>query len=181
MSDPFVGEIRLFAGQYAPEGWLPCDGRLLNIGDYNLLFHVLHTVYGGDGTATFGLPDLRRRIPIGTGQLQATAGSRYALGEHGGAETVTLTVADLPDHSHAMRATKQPATQTTPGGGLYATSATGFAAYTTHNPNIRATTLATASITSTGGGQAHDNVMPSMPLTYIIAATGYFPNSPSKS
>lgn len=182
MSEPFVGEIRLFAGRFAPLDWCLCDGRLLPINGYHLLYQLLQTTYGGDGVTTFGVPDLRGRIPVGIGPLTAATGTTtYALGQQGGAETVTLTQATMPTHTHAMQAVKAAASQASPVQGMYAELAAGFTGYTTDNSGGRTSQLAPAAIQSTGGGQAHDNVMPSMPLTYIIATTGLYPSPASSS
>lgn len=182
MTEPFIGEIRLFAGRYAPLDWCVCDGRLLPINGYHLLYQLLQTTYGGDGVSTFGIPDLRGRVPVGVGPLASAAGNTtYTLAQQGGAETVTLTQATMPSHTHAMQAVKTAATQASPGKGMYAEPPAGFTSYTTCTQGGRTLQLASGSIQPTGGGQAHDNVMPSMPLTYIIATTGLYPSPASVS
>ncbi len=123
MSSPYVGEIRIFAGNFAPYGWMFCDGSLLSIPEYETLFNLIGTTYGGDGQSTFALPDLRGRLPL-------HFGNGFTLAETGGVETVTLTVSQIPAHSHALLATTNPAAGTAPSGNVApAVAATlGFAA-----------------------------------------------------
>src|ERR1051326_1475358 len=108
MSTPYIGEIRLFAGNFAPVGWLFCDGSTLPISQYDVLFNLIGTTYGGDGQNTFDLPDLRGRVPLHQGSNQA---STYVLGEEGGVESVTLTTQQIPQHTHALQATTASGTQ----------------------------------------------------------------------
>src|SRR2546430_10027020 len=108
MAQPYVGEIRMFAGYFAPAGWMFCEGQLLPISEYETLFNLIGTTYGGDGQSTFALPDLRGRVPL-------HQGSGFTLAENGGVETVTLTVAQIPSHSHAFLATNASADATAPG------------------------------------------------------------------
>lgn len=176
MSDPYVGEMRLFAGNYAPQGWCPCDGRVLAIQDYQALFALIGTTYGGDGRTTFAIPDLRGRIPVGTGQLTAGGTGVYKLGQTGGATTVALSTANLPSHSHTMLAIDEPASQASPAYGMYAVPGTGFACYATYAAGAETVALNAGSIQPAGGGQPHGNLMPSMPLSWIIALTGQYPD-----
>ena len=113
MSEPFVGEIRMFGFGFAPQGWAPCNGQLLPINQNQALFSLLGTTYGGDGEATFALPDLRSRVPVGQGQGPGL--SAYAEGQAGGAETVTLTATQMPGHTHPVRASSSAAGSTSPG------------------------------------------------------------------
>ena len=169
MSQPYVGEIRMFAGNFAPAGWLFCEGQLLPISDNETLFNLIGTTYGGDGQSTFGLPDLRGRLPLhmGTG-----GGSTYTLAETGGVETVTLTTPQLPAHNHAYLATTTVATQASPSGQVIGQS-TVAKMYISANPTA---TQAANSIGSTGGSQPHDNFQPYLCVYFIISLFGIFPS-----
>ncbi len=171
MSEAYVGEIRMFAGNYAPEGWLPCDGSAQSINTYQALYSLLGTTYGGDGVNNFKLPDLRGRLPIGMGQ--GTGLTARPLGQQTGTETVTLTVAQTPAHSHGFAA----------GGTASAASPQGLVPGTTSGFNLYATSatagawLAPGSVTpSDGGAQPHNNVMPSLAISFIICTQGYYPS-----
>ncbi|MEN8115919.1 MAG: tail fiber protein [Bacteroidota bacterium] len=171
MSDPFVGEIRMFAGNFAPRGWALCDGQLLAISQNDALFSLLGTIYGGDGRTTFGLPDLRGRIPVHMGSGPGLSTRR--LGSKGGAETHTLTVNQLPSHNHAVIAANQS-------GNNLGENPNKFAASQHKNVYKTNTTgelnLAGNSITDTGGVQSHPNIMPFQCVHYIIALVGIFPS-----
>jgi len=167
--DAYVGEIRLFAGSYAPTNWAFCDGSVLNISSNPTLYSLLGTTYGGDGTTTFALPDLRGRVPVHFGQL--TGGSYYTLGNQGGSETHTLTLNELPSHSHTLSGENVAGNLDNPSGNVLANTN----AYVV-NPN--STTIAAMdanSINQPGGYGAHDNVMPFQVLNYIICTQGMFP------
>lgn len=175
MSDPYLGEIRMFAGNYAPENWHFCDGSLLNISDYNALFALIGTTYGGNGSTTFGLPDLRGRLPIGQGQGPGL--TNRILGQSGGSETVRLAEAEMPTHKHTVNASAATGTQANPKNGVWAslaaanqyiTSAEIISPSVTHAMN-------SAAVGSSGGGAAHDNMMPAFPLSFIIALQGEYP------
>ncbi|MDN4163326.1 phage tail protein [Nocardioides abyssi] len=169
MSNPYLGEIRMFAGNFAPQGFELCDGRLLPISEHDALYALLGTTYGGNGETTFGLPDLRGRLPVhqgtGTGLSPRTLGQAY------GTEQVTVTTAQLPAHHHAMTAATA-ATSTSPVGALPGVPV-GGAAYA--EPSAAAHTLHAATVTSAGGTQPHDNRMPTLAITFIIATAGLFP------
>jgi microcystin-dependent protein len=170
MSDPYIGEIRMFGGNFAPVGWSFCNGQLLSISEYTALFQLIGTTYGGDGVSTFALPDLRGRLPIsqGTGQ-----GGSYALGQAAGTETVTLTTAQMPAHAHSFVGSTAEVEVATPANGVFATSAdTPF--YAPYNPG-KGATLNAAVVGSAGGSQPHDNMMPSLCVTFIIALEGIYP------
>lgn len=163
----FLGEIRLFAGNFAPMGWAFCDGSLLSISQNTALFSLIGTTYGGDGISTFGLPDLRSRVPI-------HAGPGYPLGQSGGVEAVTLTTAQLPAHTHLPRVSSAAGTQTSPAGNVWA-SGSGFPyAAPSVAPNV---TLDPAAVQPSGGGQPHDNMVPFLAINFIIAMNGIFPSS----
>lgn len=167
--DGYLGEIRMFAGNYAPEGWALCDGSLLQIASYEALFTLLGTTYGGNGSSTFGLPDLRGRAPMSVGT--GTGLSARTLGAAVGVETVTLAPNNQPAHTHTMAA-GGAGTTNTPEGKLPA-SVTGFNLYApaTTAPGV----MANAAITSSGGNAAHNNMMPTVCINFIIALTGLYP------
>ena len=169
MSDQYVGEIRMFAGNYAPEGWAPCNGQLLSITDNEVLFTLIGTTYGGDGVTTFGVPDMRGRVPISVGN---GGGSNYVLGQKSGAESVTLLTAQMPAHGHL------PAAQSTPGNQPLPTNNVWAAKQVFEKPaaDIPLVAMSAAAVISAGGNQPHDNVMPFMALTFIIATQGIFPS-----
>jgi microcystin-dependent protein len=165
MAQPYVGEIRIFAGNFAPAGWMFCEGQLLPISEYETLFNLIGTTYGGDGQATFGLPDLRGRIPL-------HQGNGFTLAETGGVETVTLTTQQMPQHNHALLATNLAGTQVNPGGNILGNSQ-GPQPYIQENPdgnlNAQALTLA-------GGSQPHNNFQPYLCVDFIISLFGIFPS-----
>lgn len=181
MSNPYLGEVRIFAGSFNPRGWAFCRGQLLAIAQNDALYALVGTTFGGDGQTTFGLPDLQGRIPIGQGQGPGLAS--YVLGQASGTEGVVLTISQMPSHSHAMYAStvkgNQPTPVTTsvpasPDQGNPNTTAT---YYVQPGPNpLTPSTLAPTTISSQGGNQAHDNIMPSLCLNYIIALEGVFPS-----
>src|SRR6184192_840441 len=133
MAQPYVGEIRMFAGNFAPAGWMFCDGTSLPISENETLFQLIGTTYGGDGQTTFALPDLRGRVPVHQGTDPNTS-SNYVIGEAGGVETVTLTTQQIPAHTHALTATTAAGTQPNPGGNLLANSQ-GPQPYIQENPD----------------------------------------------
>ena len=170
MSEPFVGEIRMFAGNFAPRGWAFCDGQLLAVSQNDALFSLLGTIYGGDGRTTFGLPDLRGRIPIHAGHGPGLSERR--LGAKGGAEKVTLTVNQLPSHSHPAQASSGVAQNTAPmGAGLGSPSADIYRSNPTTTVKMGSTFLA-----NTGGSRSHTNEMPYLCIHFIIALVGIYPS-----
>jgi microcystin-dependent protein len=166
--EPFFGEIRLFGGNYAPRGWLLCDGSLLPVQSFEVLFALLGTRFGGDGIQTFALPDLRGRVPV-------HASPQHPVGEKGGQEFVTLTAANFPKHDHAFNATTGLANQPTPGGNVPAQAAT-LQLYTEDQPAV--TLSGSALVPFETGGQPHTNMIPFQALNYIIANNGIFPPRP---
>lgn len=177
MVDCYVGEVRLFAGRYPPASWHMCDGSLLNVSEYPALFALLGTTYGGDGRTTFGIPDLRGRVPLGQGT--GTGLTARVVGQSGGAETVALTAANAPPHSHSFATAGVTATDLTPGQTLaFANTTSPATAYLKDGVTGAATaaTLAAVSISTSTGGVAHNNIMPTMVLTYMIALNGLYPN-----
>ena len=173
MAQPYVGEIRMFAGNFAPAGWMLCDGQLLPISENETLFQLIGTTYGGDGQETFALPDLQSRIPIHNGK--GPDGITYQLAEQGGVESVTLTTQQIPTHNHAVVASGDPATQAS---GVNAILAAAVSQVMYFAATPAAPTLNPAMITPTGGSQPHDNFQPYLCLNFIISLFGIFP-SPS--
>lgn len=170
MSEPFVGEIRMFAGNFAPRGWAFCDGQLLAVSQNDALFSLFGTIYGGDGRTTFGLPDLRGRVPIHQGSGPGLAQRR--LGANGGAEQVTLTAAQLPSHGHELRASTDSAGSTDPANNVTA-NGVGTNLYGSGAPNQA---LAGSSTTAVGGGRSHTNLMPFLCVNFIVSLVGIYPS-----
>ena len=167
MSQPYVGEIRMFGGNFAPAGWMLCEGQLLPISQYEVLFNLIGTTYGGDGQSTFGLPDLRGRIPI-------HQGSGNVLAQQGGAEAVTLTVQQIPAHSHPLLATTNQASGTSPANQVPAlTQAATITPYGTDAPLVP---LSPNSVSTVGGSQPHNNCQPYLCINFIISLFGVFPS-----
>ncbi len=168
MGQPYVGEIRMFAGNFAPAGWMFCEGQLLPISEYEVLFQLIGTTYGGDGQNTFQLPDLRGRLPV-------HQGSGFVLGETGGAEEIALNVQQIPAHTHAMLATSNPATAAAPGNAVTVgvTSASTITPYGTDNPS---TTLGATMLSAVGNTQPHTNFQPYLCVDFIISLFGIFPS-----
>jgi len=170
MSEPFVGEIRMFAGNFAPRGWAFCDGQLLAVSQNDALFSLYGTIYGGDGRTTFGLPDMRGRIPIHAGSGPGLSPRR--LGAKSGAEKVTLTVNQLPSHSHIYNASTTAATANSPDGALIGESPS-IDIFSELPPSVD---LATNAITNVGGSRSHTNLMPYLCVNFIVALFGIYPS-----
>ena len=170
MSDPFIGEIRMFAGTFAPRGWARCDGQLLDVSQNDALFSLLGTIYGGDGRTEFGLPDMRGRLPVHQGQGPGL--SPRALGSKGGSETVTLTLQEIPNHSHELQCSTAAGDSDDPAGRFLAAPPTARS-YRAIAPN---TNLAGDKVQATGGSQPHNNLMPSLCVHFIIALVGIYPS-----
>jgi microcystin-dependent protein len=165
MAQPYIGEIRMFAGNFPPAGWMFCEGQLLPISENETLFTVIGTTYGGDGQSTFGLPDLRGRIPM-------HQGNSFTLAETGGVETVTLTANQIPAHTHPMLASTDPATVPNPQNNVLATTASA----TPYFNNTPASPLSPQSISPVGGSQPHNNFQPYLCVDFIISLFGLFPS-----
>jgi microcystin-dependent protein len=167
MAQPYVGEIRMFAGNFAPAGWMFCSGQTLPISENEVLFQLIGTTYGGDGESTFQLPDLQGRIPI-------HQGNGFILAEIGGVEEVTLTTQQIPQHNHAFLGTGNQASTNSPANNTFAqsTGATVFP-YGTDQP---LTTLHPSSIAPAGGSQPHTNFQPYLCVNFIISLFGIFPS-----
>jgi microcystin-dependent protein len=181
--DCYIGEIRIFAGIFAPQGWHFCDGSTLNIQGNEALFALLGTIYGGDGQKTFGLPNLSSALPVGIGQLPNPVGppTDYTLGMHGGNnQGVALTTANLPLHNHVLYGTDQDATSVDPNNNFLA-KASGDSyesvnIYTKTTVAQYVTTLNSTTLSEVGGVQTHANIQPYLSVNYIIATTGLFPS-----
>lgn len=165
MAQPYVGEIRMFAGNFAPAGWMFCEGQLLPISENETLFQLIGTTYGGDGQSTFGLPDLRGRIPV-------HQGNGFILAETGGAEEITLTVAQIPAHSHPLLAANSVANDPNPTNNVLGESSA-ITLYQNGNP---AAAMAPQSISSVGGSQPHTNFQPYLCVDFIVSLFGIFPS-----
>jgi microcystin-dependent protein len=170
MSEPFLAEIRMFGGNFAPRGWAFCNGQLLSIAQNTALFSLLGTTFGGNGTTTFALPDLRGRAPMHWGQGPGL--STRTLGEVGGVETVTLISNQMPAHTHAVNAVSDPANSAIPTAGLWAADQAGDT-YNDSNPN---TTMNPQALGIAGGSQPHENMSPFLCVSFIIALEGIFPS-----
>lgn len=164
--DPYLGEIAMFAFNFVPYGWMPCDGRLLAINQYSALYALLGTQYGGDGTINFALPNLNGRFPL-------CASGTHTQGEQGGSETVTLTQTQIPAHTHAASASSAQGNQRDPGGNVMAREAMGQDAV--YSSQLLDVTMSGNAIGMAGGGQAHNNMPPYLSLNFCIAVNGIFP------
>ena len=173
MSDPFLAEIRIYPYNFAPRGWAFCQGQLLAISQNTALFALLGTTYGGNGITTFGLPDLRGRVPVHVGQGPGL--SPYDLGQVGGTETVTLSSSQLAPHPHPANCLNANGNQPQPNNAVWATDLGGNPQYGTTKA---AGTMAPNIIGPSGGGQAHNNIQPYQTLNYVIALQGIFPQRP---
>lgn len=171
--DPFIAEIRMFAGNFAPRGWAFCEGQLLPISANTALFSLIGTTYGGDGRTNFALPDLRGRVPVGVGTGPGLSPTR--LGELSGSENATLTTANLPSHTHSVTATTAAGTSNTPGGNVPAGTGLFDNEYAVPTDGS-ATTMHPSMIGNTGGSQSFSIEQPSLGMHYIIAIFGVFPS-----
>lgn len=177
MSNQYLGEVRMFAGNFAPSGWALCNGQTLNISQYTALFALLGTTFGGNGVSTFQLPNLQGRLPLGQGQGLGL--SNYIVGQNSGTENVSLSTTNLPQHNHALNASQTTANQANiantllpgkmPGTGKFYTVNTG-------TPPPTFGTLNAQTVGQTGGNNPHPNLMPSLCVSFIIAMVGIFPS-----
>jgi microcystin-dependent protein len=165
MAQPYVGEIRMFAGNFAPAGWMFCSGQLLPISENETLFQLIGTTYGGDGQSTFALPDLRSRVPI-------HQGNGFILAETGGAEEITLTVSQIPAHSHPLLASSAAGQNSAPPNNVLATIVGNI-----YNPNAaNLVNMNPQSVGAVGGSQPHSNLQPFLCVNFIISLFGIFPS-----
>jgi len=166
MAQPYVGEVRMFGGNFAPLGWNFCDGSLLAIAENETLFQVIGTTYGGDGESTFALPDMRGRLPV-------HQGSGFIVGQNGGVESVTLSTQQIPSHTHPMLASVNVGQDTSPSNKVVAQIGGGALPYIQDSTD---TNLAPQAVTSVGGSQPHNNVQPYLCISFIISLFGIFPS-----
>ena len=166
MAQPYVGEIRMFAGNFAPAGWMFCEGQLLPISENETLFNLIGTTYGGDGQSTFALPDLRGRIPI-------HQGNGFILAETGGAEEITLTVPQIPVHSHALLCSTSNATGTAPASQVLAAGSE--VTVTPYGLDAPLSNLSPQTLSPVGGSQPHTNFQPYLCINFIISLFGIYP------
>lgn len=174
MANPYVGEIRMFGGNFAPSGWMFCSGQLLPISENETLFQLIGTTYGGDGQSTFALPDLQGRVPLHMGQGPGL--QNYQLAETGGVESVTLTANQLPAHPHPVR-TAATGQTVSPAGAILADATSVQAGVRTYNAAV--TPLAPmhpGSVGPAGGSQPHENLQPTVAISFIISLFGIFPS-----
>jgi microcystin-dependent protein len=171
MSEPFLGEIRMFTGNFAPQGWAMCNGQILPINQNQALFSILGTTYGGNGTQTFALPDLRGRVPIHFGQGPSLSG--YSEGQTGGVESVILNSSQIPAHTHSVNAATTGGNQASPASGFPAIESTGTSLNYSSASN---TTMNSSMVVPNSGGQAHENRQPFLAVNFIIALQGIYPS-----
>lgn len=166
MAQPYIGEIRMFGGNFAPQGWMFCSGQLVPISEYEALFTLVGTTYGGDGQTNFALPDLRSRVPV-------HFGNGFILGQAGGSETVTLLGSQIPSHSHVPQANSGNGTTTDPTNNFWAAQPALMQYSPAASENV---SLPATAIGSSGGNQPHDNMIPFLGIDYIIATEGIYPS-----
>jgi microcystin-dependent protein len=173
MSEPFISQITMFAGNFAPQGWAFCDGQLLPLRDNEALYSLINSYYGGDGVTTVGLPDLRGRVPIGMGQGQGLSPRR--IGQRDGTERATLTINQIPQHKHSLMASTTTANSMEPGSKVLGQDAEPTETYTSQTSSI--VQFDDKAIANTGNGTApdHENMAPFLSLSFIIALSGIYP------
>ncbi len=182
--EPYIGEIRMFAGQKPPVNWHVCDGSVLSISAYNTLYSLLGTIYGGDGVSTFGIPDLRGRAIVNQGK--SLAGTNYTIAQKGGAELVTLEEANIPTHTHTFTVSASTATQPLPTNNFLAAPDDPTAANKTllsylpsNTTGLAKVNMNAAAVSDSGeSGEAHENRQPFIPMNYIISLAGLYPTFP---
>jgi len=167
LAEPYLGEIRWVAFNFTPRGWMQCNGQILPINQYTALYSLFGNTYGGDGRVNFALPDLRGRAPI-------HVSPDYSLGGMGGEENHTLTPAEVPNHTHTLKADQREGTSASPTGNYPAKSSSGASAYGSSGGSY----LSSGSISNSGGGEAHGNMKPYITLNCIIAVNGIYPTRP---
>ncbi|MDP8979991.1 MAG: tail fiber protein [Acidobacteriota bacterium] len=165
MSSPYIGEIRMFAGNFAPVGWAFCNGAIIPIDQNDALFNLIGTTYGGDGQTTFALPDLQSRVPV-------HVGPGFTLAQTGGAESVTLTTSQIPAHSHVAQANSNAGNLASPSGGVWASDSI-LSSYDSNAPSVN---MNAAAFGNSGGSQPHDNMLPFLCINFILSLFGIFPS-----
>lgn len=174
MSTPYIGEIRMFGFGRTPNGWQACDGSLLAISQYDALFALIGTTYGGDGQTTFAVPDLRGRLPIHQGQGPGL--SNYVIGQRAGTESVTVLPTQMPAHTHTLVATTAAASSLTPGNTLLPGSISGDTFYVSDTTGATVLAMSAQSTSLAGGSQPHENCMPTLTVQFCMATQGIFPS-----
>ena len=174
IGNPFIGEIRLFAGNFAPTDWAFCDGSVVGIAEFSALFNLIGTTYGGDGLNTFALPDLRSRTPIHFGA--GGSGVNYVQGQSGGVESVTLTTGQVAAHNHELNAVNSGASAPSPAGALPGVSSSQQSGTLQYAKPPATTNFTGASIGPSFGGQPHSNLQPYVTISFIISLFGIFPS-----
>jgi microcystin-dependent protein len=174
MSTPYIGEIRMFGFGRTPQGWQGCDGSLLPISQYDALFALIGTIYGGDGQTTFGVPDLRGRLPLHQGQGPGL--TNRVIGEKSGTETVTVLPTQMPAHTHPLVATSAAASALTPGNTLLPGAVSGDTFYVSDITGATTLAMSAQSTSIAGGSQPHENCMPTLTVQFCIATQGIFPS-----
>lgn len=174
MSESFIGEIRPFAGNFAPRGWHFCNGDLLPVSEYDALYSLIGTTFGGDGQTTFALPDLRGRVAMGEGQGNGLTARR--IGARFGSESETLTVNQLPSHKHNFVATTDDASTDTPNGALFGATGDDSIYLDEESASGVPERMTTNTVGATGGSRSHNNIMPSLATNYIISLYGIYPS-----
>lgn len=174
MSTPYIGEIRMFGFARVPNGWFACDGSLQSIAEYDVLYTVIGTTYGGDGSTTFGVPDLRGRVPVHQGRR--TGLSPYVMGQKAGSENVTLLQMQLPQHTPSLMATAALATTGAVGAAVVPAALSGETMYVTDIAGAIGATMAANAVVSPGGNQPHENEMPTLTVQFCIAWAGIYPS-----
>jgi microcystin-dependent protein len=167
MGTPYVGEIRMFAGNFAPVGWMFCQGQSLAISENDVLFNLIGTTYGGDGQSTFNLPDLQSRIPV-------HMGAGFQSGQSGGAETVTLTTSQIPSHTHIPQCSGNAGSDASPLNNVWAVAGSNIYSDPTNGPTD--TAMDPGALGNSGGSQPHDNMVPFLCINFIISLFGIFPS-----
>ena len=170
MPEPYVGEIRMFAGNFAPNGWMLCQGQTLPISENETLFNLIGTTYGGDGQETFNLPNLASRVPIHMGT--SPSGISYQIGEMAGTEQETLTAQQIPNHTHPLVVSTAPGTQNSPANNVIAASPS----VTLFVQDVPDANLNANAVTTAGGSQPHENTQPFLCINFIISLFGVFPS-----
>jgi microcystin-dependent protein len=171
MGSPFIGEIRLFAGDFAPNGWSFCNGALLAIAENTTLFNLIGTTYGGNGQSTFALPDLRGRVPIHMGT--SPQGNSFTQGQLAGTESETVTLSQLPSHHHSLQASRSASTSPSPSNNVFAQGPPGGIQVYTDDNTVAATAIP---VSQTGGSQPHENRQPLLVVSFIISLFGIYPS-----
>ena len=176
MADPYIGEIRMFGGSFAPVGWAFCNGQVVPISENDSLFSLIGTTYGGDGESTFGLPNLMSRIPVMSDYGGGGWGTTWVFGQLAGTESETITTTQLPVHTHALMGSTNPADQSTPANNVPALLPVAQQTLP-YGTDVPLASLDPTSVTPVGGSQPHENTQPFLVISFIIAMEGIYPHT----